>query len=588
MSFNYKNPISGEIVGQPSSVNPTDYFGTNFSVLGTGGYMEVWSLSDLNYSTFGSSGVIEKSGNTIPIYFVASANPLVGNKLNLNSDGISSGRRRIGMVVYVHENQQYYQYNIPNYVNLYDAAEAEGALIYKDTQISVLSRVSGVNKPNGLAFIQAWTGSTIEGYSGGTRENANWRIANVLITGATFTQGSGTLNLNTNTGGTISVTGFSANQLAVTGVTAQGNTILVAKNDNSSNSITINAATGGSFSNGVITLSGTGVLTTITGITTTSINGTTNRVVKFTGSTAIGNSSIFEDGSGNVGIGTDSPTERLFLNTGNFRIPITSTTGGTILSGSDIFLHRGRNNDSIFIGKNSGNLTTTTATENIGFGLNTLNILTSGDNNVGIGNYVLSNLTTGSNNVMIGYRAGENNNGSGNIFLGNDAGRSVTNSNELHISNSPSYTILYGQLIGAVAANYGTLGVNTQSYGGNGIVEVYDPGSTGVSVWGQTDIVAFSDERTKIDIIRIDDAINKIKQINGVTYSRKDVNDVRRYAGVIAQEIEKVLPEVVHENDEGYKSVAYGNVVSLLIEGIKELSQEVEILKNEIINLKNK
>ena len=100
--------------------------------------------------------------------------------------------------------------------------------------------------------------------------------------------------------------------------------------------------------------------------------------------------------------------------------------------------------------------------------------------------------------------------------------------------------------------------------------------------------MAFSDERTKIDIIRIDDAINKIKQINGVTYSRKDVNDVRRYAGVIAQEIEKVLPEVVHENDEGYKSVAYGNVVSLLIEGIKELSQEVEILKNEIINLKNK
>jgi hypothetical protein len=55
---------------------------------------------------------------------------------------------------------------------------------------------------------------------------------------------------------------------------------------------------------------------------------------------------------------------------------------------------------------------------------------------------------------------------------------------------------------------------------------------------------------------------------------------------VIAQEIEKVLPEVVHENTDGFKSVAYGNLVSLLIEGIKELSGEIENLKEEIINLK--
>jgi hypothetical protein len=327
-------------------------------------------------------------------------------------------------------------------------------------------------------------------------------------------------------------------------------------------------------------------LSQISGITTTSINGTTNRVVKFTGSTTIGNSSIFEDSSGNVGIGSDTPTERLFLNSGNLRIPTTSSTGGTIVSGTDLFLHRGRNNDSVYIGKNAGNLTSTTSSENIGIGTNVLNTITSGDNNLGLGNNTLSNLTTGSNNTMVGYRAGENNNGSGNIYLGYDAGRSINKSNELHISNSSSYTILYGQLIGAVAADYGTLGVNTQSYGGNGIVEVYDPGSIGVSVWGQTDIVAFSDERTKTDITKIDDAINKIKRINGVTYKRVDLTDTRRYAGVIAQEIEKVLPEVVHENTDGFKSVAYGNLVSLLIEGIKELSGEIENLKEEIINLK--
>jgi len=586
MSFKYYNPISGVQISAPNSVLRTDTFGTNFSVLGVGGYMEVWSLSDLNYSTFGVTGVIANTGNTIPVVFYSSPNPLISHRIQLNSDNISSGRRRLGMMVYVKENQQYYQFTIPNYESLFNAADSENAIVYSDNSTTVYSRVSGVNKPNGLALIQAWTGSTIEGYSGGTRENANWILANVLVTGATFTQGSGTLSLRTNTGGTINVTGFSANQLAVTGVTGNGNTIIVTKNDNSSSSFTINAATGGTFSNGVITLLGTGTLSQISGITTTSINGTTNRVVKFTGSTTIGNSSIFEDSSGNVGIGSDIPTERLFLNSGNLRIPSTSSTGGTIVSGSDLFLHRGRSNDNVYIGKNAGNLTSTTSSENIGIGTNVLNTITSGDNNLGLGNNTLSNLTTGSNNTMVGYRAGENNNGSGNIYLGYDAGRSINKSNELHVSNSSSYTILYGQLIGAVAADYGTLGVNTQSYGGNGIVEVYDPGSIGVSVWGQTDIVAFSDERTKTDITKIDDAINKIKRINGVTYKRVDLTDTRRYAGVIAQEIEKVLPEVVHENTDGFKSVAYGNLVSLLIEGIKELSGEIENLKEEIINLK--
>ena len=53
----------------------------------------------------------------------------------------------------------------------------------------------------------------------------------------------------------------------------------------------------------------------------------------------------------------------------------------------------------------------------------------------------------------------------------------------------------------------------------------------------------------------------------------------QRQAGVIAQEIEKVLPEVVVQNENGYLTVMYGNIVSLLIEAVKELSNEVEKLK---------
>ena len=69
-------------------------------------------------------------------------------------------------------------------------------------------------------------------------------------------------------------------------------------------------------------------------------------------------------------------------------------------------------------------------------------------------------------------------------------------------------------------------------------------------------------------------------QIRGVTYQRKDL-DVPRQSGVIAQEVEKVLPEVVMEDPTGTKSIAYGNLVGLLIEAIKELKAEIETLKQE-------
>ena len=85
-------------------------------------------------------------------------------------------------------------------------------------------------------------------------------------------------------------------------------------------------------------------------------------------------------------------------------------------------------------------------------------------------------------------------------------------------------------------------------------------------------ISAYSDARLKDNVVKIDNALEKIKQINGYTYTRNDIDDkTTRFAGVLAQELQKVLPEVVHKNDDGYLSVSYGNIISLLIEAIKEL-----------------
>jgi len=90
------------------------------------------------------------------------------------------------------------------------------------------------------------------------------------------------------------------------------------------------------------------------------------------------------------------------------------------------------------------------------------------------------------------------------------------------------------------------------------------------------DVTAFSDERLKTNIRTIDNALDKVSAMRGVYFDK----DGRSSTGVVAQEIEKVLPEVVHDGE--YKSVAYGNIVGVLIEAIKELQAKVDKLEKRI------
>jgi hypothetical protein len=93
------------------------------------------------------------------------------------------------------------------------------------------------------------------------------------------------------------------------------------------------------------------------------------------------------------------------------------------------------------------------------------------------------------------------------------------------------------------------------------------------------DITAFSDSRLKNNIETITNALNKVEAVRGVTYTRTDSDDKqKRHTGVIAQEIEAVLPEAVHINADGIRSVAYGNMMGLLIEAVKELSSQNKAL----------
>jgi hypothetical protein len=101
-------------------------------------------------------------------------------------------------------------------------------------------------------------------------------------------------------------------------------------------------------------------------------------------------------------------------------------------------------------------------------------------------------------------------------------------------------------------------------------------------------VTAYSDERLKDNILVIDGALEKVSQLRGVTFNRTDTEEPRRQTGVIAQEVEKVLPEAVITADDEMqtKSVAYGNMVGLLIEAIKELKTEVNDLKKQLKEIK--
>ncbi|HAZ79525.1 MAG TPA: hypothetical protein DCX08_06285, partial [Porticoccaceae bacterium] len=109
----------------------------------------------------------------------------------------------------------------------------------------------------------------------------------------------------------------------------------------------------------------------------------------------------------------------------------------------------------------------------------------------------------------------------------------------------------------------------------------------GAGLVAQGNITAYSDAKLKKDVVTIDAALDKVNALRGVYYVRKDQEDGRRCIGVIAQEVQDVLPELVHsntgpDNTEETLSVDYGKMVGVLVEAIKELKSEVDDLKTQL------
>ena len=138
----------------------------------------------------------------------------------------------------------------------------------------------------------------------------------------------------------------------------------------------------------------------------------------------------------------------------------------------------------------------------------------------------------------------------------------------------------------SVTANTGSTSKTTgalQVTGGVGIV-------LDLNVGGDITAYASSDKRLKTNITKIESPLNKLDKINGYTFDWIPKEGIQSQegsdVGVIAQEIEEVLPEITTTRENGYKAVKYEKIIPLLIESIKEQQRQIEDLRNEVDSLK--
>ena len=323
---------------------------------------------------------------------------------------------------------------------------------------------------------------------------------------------------------------------------------------------------------------------------------------KLTLNTSGGDIALMPDGSGNVGVGTTSPSYKfqtqgdIYANGGWMRVSgnqglyFESHGGGWYMSdgtwirtygNKNIYHNTGvmRTDGTFQVGGSGGTLNVANG-GNFSYRTNVLFANTSG--NVGVGTSGPSQKLDVNGNIRA----------DGSFYM-----RSTSPTVYFRDTDHPSYMI---------HANSDRLYVlhgatNGTSWNGNRPLTIYQGNKVGINnatpsyelhVNGRirtTGINEVSDIRFKKDINPLENSLDKIEQLRGVSYYwRQDEFPNEKFKngvdlGLIAQEVEKILPEVVLTDNDGYKSVQYSHIVPVLIEAVKELSSELK-MKNELLS----
>jgi hypothetical protein len=269
------------------------------------------------------------------------------------------------------------------------------------------------------------------------------------------------------------------------------------------------------------------------------------------------------DSSGNVGIGTTSPGSPLDVNgTITARCPPSGT--GLLMRG------RSADNVSQILGYDFGVTTLYGQVQFVSTGGGSTTLISNGA--TGYTNFY----TNGSERMRL--------DNAGNVGIGTNSPTSFggTNLNIKAPSSSAYGSILVesGTYVWEVLVNQnsGTMAMGSRS---NHSVTICTNDTTRVTIdtsgnlTATGNITAYSDARLKTNVSTIDNALALVEKMRGVRYDRIDSG--KAGVGVIAQEMQEVVPEVVHEGEN--LSVAYGNLVGVLIEAVKELSARVKELE---------
>ncbi|RYU96017.1 tail fiber domain-containing protein [Emticicia agri] len=227
-----------------------------------------------------------------------------------------------------------------------------------------------------------------------------------------------------------------------------------------------------------------------------------------------------------------------------------------------------------------------TGSRNIGLGEWAAHEMQTGNDNIAVGYRALWSNVTGSKNTVVGFFALGKNVGTGNVAIGSSLGDNELGDNKLYIAHgSDEDTPLIG---GDFAAKKLGINRNLSVSGGpndfNTRTETLQVEGDAFKTVGNGNWLFPSDRRLKKNILALNrqEMLQKVLQMQGVTYEMKDESQKGRQYGFIAQDLREIFPSKIVENKAGYLSADYGSYDPMITESIKALNQKlVDLKKNK-------